>query len=68
MSADLRCGSNRGYFAHRRRDEDACEACKAAHYADQAVTAAARTRALARLAKEFPSRFREIYAEERSAA
>jgi hypothetical protein len=25
------CGTTAGYIAHRRRDEEACEACRAAH-------------------------------------
>lgn len=65
---DARCGSNRGYFAHRRRNEDACDACKDAHYDYQAANNSARSRALTRLAKEFPDRFRELYTDERGAA
>jgi hypothetical protein len=65
--ADARCGSNRGYFAHRRRHEAVCGDCKAAHYAYQGVLNAARTRALARLAREYPERFHELYAEEKPA-
>jgi hypothetical protein len=68
MSADPRCGSNRGYFAHRRRNEDPCANCRAAHYDYQGAANAARSRALTRLANEFPDRFRELFAEERGAA
>lgn len=68
MTADRRCGSNKGYFAHRRRGEEPCTACRQAHYDYQAESNAARSRALTRLAKEYPDRFREIFAEEQSAA
>jgi cytidine deaminase len=68
VTTDRRCGTNKGYFAHRRRDEDPCAACRQAHYEYQADGNAARSRALTRLAKEYPDRFREIFAEELSAA
>ena len=68
MNADARCGSNRGYFAHRRRSEDACDACRAAHYEDTAARAAVRAKALRRLAAEYPERFSQILDEERRAA
>lgn len=58
------CGSNAGYFRHYRADEQICEPCRAAHIAINADRDAARQRAHARLAKEQPDRWRELYAEE----
>lgn len=42
----IECGTRRGYRQHRRRDEDPCQACKAAHNAElQAYKAIRRARA-----------------------
>jgi hypothetical protein len=58
------CGSRAGYFRHRRAGEETCRACRDAEYAANADRNAARQRAYARLAKEQPDRWRELYAEE----
>ena len=71
------CGTDAGAQAHRRRDEDLCEPCKAAaaerlreYRSDPAVKEAtnhrnaATHRALWRLSREHLERFRELLAEE----
>jgi hypothetical protein len=72
------CGTHPGYQAHRKRGEDACEACKAANReymndwmarnpekrAAYKQKAVIRDRALERLAREYPERFMELYFEE----
>lgn len=74
------CGTYKGYQRHRRRDEQACQPCldanaarnrnrrandSAARVADAALSSA-RGRAFRRLAREFPDRWRELFAEERA--
>lgn len=59
-----RCGTNAGYFRHRRAGEETCADCRAAHVADNADRQAARDRPYARLASEFPERWRELYVDE----
>lgn len=63
-TTDIRCGTNAGYIAHRRRDESACGPCKRAHRAAEGV----RTRALGRLAQLYPDDFRRLLDEEREVA
>jgi hypothetical protein len=71
------CGTTAGYHRHIRNGEEACQSCRDAWAAyhrkyrtqpEQQRKAlarnAARTRALNRLAKEYPDRFRELVAEE----
>jgi hypothetical protein len=38
------CGTAANYAAHRRRGQDACTACKAAHARDRAARGSARCR------------------------
>lgn len=59
-----RCGTRAGYFRHRRAGEETCQDCRNAHVAVNADRDAARQRAWGRLAREFPERWRELYAEE----
>lgn len=63
-TGDRRCGTNAGYFRHRRARETACDPCMSAHRQLDADRNAARQRAATRLAAEFPRRWRELYAEE----
>jgi hypothetical protein len=58
------CGTRAGYFRHYRAGEDTCQACRDAANAVNADRNAARQRAWGRLAREFPDRWRELYAEE----
>lgn len=72
------CGTRAGYMRHKRAGEDACEPCKEANrayfrvwrrthpdvYGRRYNRGAARGRALTRLAREQPDRFRELYDEE----
>ena len=72
------CGTTSAYQRHRRRGEEACDACKAALRTYQAEYRAAnpnsrakelrksnaRVRALWKLRLEYPQRFNELYAEE----
>ena len=72
------CGTQAGYQAHRKRGEDACEACRQANRSYMNAynrrnpgsqekyreKAAVRDRALERLAHEYPERFMELYYEE----
>jgi len=73
----VRCGTYGGYQRHTRRGEVPCAECKkanreyaAARRADDAVRleqnarTAARSRALWRLAAEYPDRFRQLFIEE----
>jgi hypothetical protein len=41
-TADKRCGTRRGYQAHRARGEAACDACKAGNTAEQRAATEAR--------------------------
>lgn len=63
-TARPQCGTYAGYFRHYRAAEDACAACRAANYAHNADRRAARDAAYSRLTREFPDRWRELYAEE----
>lgn len=63
-----RCGTNGGYYAHRRRHEDACGPCCEAHTEAQAEANTARARALSRLMRLHPADFRRLYVEERGSA
>lgn len=71
------CGTSAGYQRHYRRGEAACAPCRKARAekqalrrrdpavrADESSRAAARSRALWRLADEHPDRFRELFIEE----
>jgi hypothetical protein len=76
-SAPLLCGTHAGYIRHVRARESACEDCRAAHAlyvrqwrarggmaSSQAINSA-RQRAMARLARMYPTAYRALYREER---
>lgn len=75
------CGTYAGLGAHRRADEDPCDACKRAGaaymarwrkrrpdlHAENLATQEARSRALRRLARMHPRDMRRLYLEEMAA-
>jgi hypothetical protein len=58
------CGTNAGYFRHRRAGQETCGPCRSAHRRLDSDRNAARQKAASRLAAEHPERWRELYAEE----
>lgn len=72
------CGTVAGYQAHRRHDEPACDACRTANsaytrdyrrdqpapYVRARARQNARSRAMARLADQYPAAFEALLAEE----
>lgn len=77
MTRTIRHGTYGGYQAHRILDEEPCDDCREASAAyhrkyrespsvrrKMARENAARSRAVWRLAAEFPARFKELVAEE----
>jgi hypothetical protein len=73
----LLCGTSAGYLRHIRAGTPACDECKAAHtlymrlwrarggMVSTRQYAEARARALARLARNHPAEYRQLYREER---
>jgi hypothetical protein len=73
------CGTDKGYQRHRRRGQEPCESCRQAHrqymadfragrahdaHGRESARARARSRALWRLANEYPDQYAAIYLEE----
>jgi hypothetical protein len=57
------CGTLAAFRRHQRRGEEPCEACRKASRA----SGNARQKALNRLAREYPQRFRELLRDEQDA-